>query len=124
MFRKLVVTVVAIALIVIATGSSTPTRAAGNTITDIAVRDGRFKTLVAALQAAGLDGVLAGSGPFTVFAPTDAAFAKLGSSTINALLANKSALTGILTYHVVGGSVPAAAVVGLRLRIRSTEIAC
>ncbi|MDX2162816.1 MAG: fasciclin domain-containing protein [bacterium] len=84
----------------------------GNTIVDIAVGDGRFDTLVAAVSAAGLVDTLAGPGPFTVFAPTDNAFAALGDDTINSLLADPSgALTQILLYHVVAGEVPASAVV-------------
>ena len=80
------------------------------TIVDIAVADGNFKTLVAALTAAGLDKTLAGPGPFTVFAPTDAAFAKLPAGTVESLLKpeNKDKLVQILTYHVVAGKVLAA----------------
>jgi uncharacterized surface protein with fasciclin (FAS1) repeats len=70
---------------------------------DVAVADGRFKTLAAAVQAAGLVETLKGSGPFTVFAPTDEAFAKLPKGTVDALLADKAKLTAILTYHVVAG---------------------
>jgi transforming growth factor-beta-induced protein len=83
------------------------------TIVDIAVADGNFKTLVAALSAAGLDKTLAGDGPFTVFAPTDAAFAKLPAATVESLLKpeNKAKLVQILTYHVVAGKVMAADVV-------------
>lgn len=69
-------------------------------IVDTAVADGRFTTLVAALQATGLDEVLRTEGPFTVFAPTDDAFAALGEDTINALLADPDLLTDILLYHV------------------------
>ena len=91
-----------------------PAFAQSNTIVDIAVADGRFETLVAAVTAAGLADTLASPGPFTVFAPTDAAFAALGADTINALLADPTgALTDILLYHVVAGEVPASAVVGL-----------
>jgi transforming growth factor-beta-induced protein len=82
-------------------------------IVDIAVEDGRFTTLVAALQAADLAETLAGDGPFTVFAPTDDAFAMLPEGTVEALLADIPALSNILTYHVVGGQVLAADVVGL-----------
>ena len=78
-----------------------------------AVDAGSFNTLAAALEAAGLIGVLQGEGPFTVFAPTDAAFAKLPSGTVEALLADKEALTRILTYHVVAGRVTSSQVVGL-----------
>jgi transforming growth factor-beta-induced protein len=86
-----------------------------NTIVDIAVADGRFKTLVAALGAAGLVETLSGEGPFTVFAPTDDAFAALPAGTVESLLLpeNKQKLTDILLYHVVSGKVMAADVVGL-----------
>ncbi|MBX3058733.1 MAG: fasciclin domain-containing protein [Anaerolineae bacterium] len=87
---------------------------AGNSIVDIAVADGRFTTLVTAVTAAGLAETLAGDGPFTVFAPTDDAFAALPEGTIEALLADpQGALTDVLLYHVVSGAVPAEAVVGL-----------
>ena len=86
-----------------------------NTIVDIAVADGRFKTLVAALGAAGLVETLSGEGPFTVFAPTDDAFAALPAGTVESLLLpeNKQKLTDILLYHVVSGKVMAADVVTL-----------
>jgi transforming growth factor-beta-induced protein len=89
--------------------------AESNTIVDIAVADGRFTTLVAAVTAADLVETLSGEGPFTVFAPTDDAFAKLPEGTIAELLKpeNKQALTDILLYHVVAGKVMAADVVGL-----------
>ena len=83
------------------------------TIVDIAVGDGRFTTLVAALQAADLVETLQGDGPFTVFAPTDDAFAKLPEGTVAALLEDIPTLTGILLYHVVAGNVMAADVVKL-----------
>jgi uncharacterized surface protein with fasciclin (FAS1) repeats len=76
-------------------------------IVDVAVEAGTFKTLVAAVQAAGLAETLQGAGPFTVFAPTDAAFAKLPAGTVEALLADKAKLASILTYHVVAGKVMA-----------------
>jgi uncharacterized surface protein with fasciclin (FAS1) repeats len=76
-------------------------------IVQVAVEAGSFKTLVAAVQAAGLAETLRGPGPFTVFAPTDAAFAKLPPGTVEALLADKEKLTSILTYHVVSGKVMA-----------------
>jgi uncharacterized surface protein with fasciclin (FAS1) repeats len=82
-------------------------------IVDTAVGAGSFTTLVAAVQAAGLDGTLASGGPFTVFAPTDEAFAKLPAGTVEGLLADKDKLTAVLTYHVVSGKVMAADVVGL-----------
>jgi uncharacterized surface protein with fasciclin (FAS1) repeats len=83
-----------------------------DTIVDVAVAN-EFNTLVAAVQAAGLVETLSGDGPFTVFAPTDAAFAALPEGTLDSLLADPAALAEILTYHVVAGSVPAADVVGL-----------
>jgi uncharacterized surface protein with fasciclin (FAS1) repeats len=82
-------------------------------IVTTAVEAGSFTTLAAALEAAGLVGVLQGEGPFTVFAPTDAAFAKLPAGTVEALLADKETLTRILTYHVVAGRVTSSQVVGL-----------
>jgi uncharacterized surface protein with fasciclin (FAS1) repeats len=77
-------------------------------IVDTAVSAGSFKTLVTAVQAAGLVDTLKGPGPFTVFAPTDAAFAKIPKAKLDALLADKAALTKVLTYHVVSGKVMAA----------------
>lgn len=77
-------------------------------IVDTAVSAGQFNTLAAALQAAGLVDTLKGPGPFTVFAPTDAAFAKIPKADLDALLANKEQLTAVLTYHVVAGKVMAA----------------
>ncbi len=82
-------------------------------IVETAVAAGSFKTLAAALQAAGLVDALKGTGPFTVFAPTDEAFAKLPAGTVEALLKDKEKLTAILTYHVVSGAVPASEVVKL-----------
>jgi uncharacterized surface protein with fasciclin (FAS1) repeats len=77
-------------------------------IVETAVAAGSFKTLVAAVQAAGLVETLKGKGPFTVFAPTDEAFAKLPPGTVEALLKDKAKLAAILTYHVVSGDVRAA----------------
>jgi uncharacterized surface protein with fasciclin (FAS1) repeats len=82
-------------------------------IVDTAIAAGSFDTLVTAIKAAGLVETLKGKGPFTVFAPTDAAFAKLPKQQLNALLADKEALTKVLTYHVVAGQVKAADVVKL-----------
>lgn len=94
---------------------SDETAVESNTIVDIAVADGRFTTLVAALGAAELVETLSGEGPFTVFAPTDDAFAALPAGTLDSLLLpeNKQALTDILLYHVVSGNVLAADVVTL-----------
>ena len=91
-------------------GASVKAAPATKDIVDTAVAAGSFKTLAAALQAAGLVETLKGKGPFTVFAPTDAAFAKLPAGTLDDLLKpeNKAKLTAILTYHVVPGRVMAA----------------
>jgi uncharacterized surface protein with fasciclin (FAS1) repeats len=89
-----------------------PTETAGNDIVQTAIEAGSFKTLAAALGAADLVGALQGEGPFTVFAPTDEAFAKLPKGTVETLLKpeNKARLAAILTYHVVPGEVPAKSV--------------
>ena len=86
---------------------------ASKDIVDTAVEAGSFSTLVAAVQAAGLVDTLKGEGPFTVFAPTDEAFAKLPPGTLDSLLQDREALTKVLTYHVVPGRVMAADVVNL-----------
>ncbi|HSD47274.1 MAG TPA: fasciclin domain-containing protein [Pyrinomonadaceae bacterium] len=90
-------------------------------IVDTAVAAGQFKTLAAALEAAGLIDALKGTGPFTVFAPTDEAFAKLPAGTVESLLRpeNKEKLKSILLYHVVSGNVPASEV--LKLNGRSVK---
>lgn len=80
-------------------------------IVQIAAEAGSFNTLVAAVKAAGLAETLQGAGPFTVFAPTDAAFAKLPAGTVDALLADTPKLASILTYHVVSGKVMAGDIV-------------
>ena len=82
-------------------------------IVETAVAAGTFNTLAKALTVAGLVETLKGTGPFTVFAPTDAAFAKLPPAALAALLADKAKLTAVLTYHVVSGSVMAAQVIHL-----------
>lgn len=86
---------------------------ASKTIVDVAVEAGTFTTLVTAVQAAGLVDTLSSDGPFTVFAPTDEAFAALPEGTVEALLEDTEKLTEILTYHVVAGKVMAADVVSL-----------
>ena len=83
-------------------------------IVDTAVNAGSFNTLVAAVKAAGLVDTLQGSGPFTLFAPTDEAFSKLPAGTVDALLKDIPKLKKILTYHVVSGKVLAADVVKLK----------
>jgi len=86
---------------------------------DVAVGAGNFKTLVAAVQAAGLVDTLKSPGPFTVFAPTDEAFAKLPAGTVDNLLLpeNKAKLTEILTYHVLAGKTPSSAIAGKVLSV-------
>jgi uncharacterized surface protein with fasciclin (FAS1) repeats len=106
--------VAAIAAVAISLGGMNA-RAAEKDIVDTAVAAGQFKTLASALDAAGLVDTLKGEGPFTVFAPTDEAFAKLPDGTLEDLLKpeNKDQLVAILTYHVVPGKVMAADVVKL-----------
>jgi uncharacterized surface protein with fasciclin (FAS1) repeats len=85
--------------------------AKGQDIVDTAVAAGSFNTLAKALKAADLVGTLKGKGPFTVFAPTDEAFAKLPAGTLDSLLKDKEKLRAVLTYHVVAGKVPSTEVV-------------
>jgi uncharacterized surface protein with fasciclin (FAS1) repeats len=93
--------------------TTVPTTAAAD-IVDSAIAAGEFSMLITAVQAAGLEDTLRGEGPFTVFAPTDDAFAALPAGTVDTLLEDPAGdLTDILTYHVVEGAVPAADVVGL-----------
>ena len=108
------VVVAALAVIALSFGSMNA-RAAEKDIVDTAVAAGQFKTLAAALNAAGLVETLKGDGPFTVFAPTDEAFAKLPAGAVDNLLKpeNKDQLVAVLTYHVVPGTVKAADVVKL-----------
>jgi transforming growth factor-beta-induced protein len=135
---KIIISIAAVAVIIIAgfsinaainnnssdnnsssSNTSTPNpveKAETKDIVDTAVAAGNFTSLAAALTSADLITTLKGPGPFTVFAPTDAAFAKLPAATVNALLtdpAQKAELTKILTYHVVAGKVPASDVVNL-----------
>ena len=101
------------AALVVAPVATLPAQAMPKDIVTTAVEAGTFKTLAAALTAAGLVSTLQGPGPFTVFAPTDAAFAKLPAGTVEALLKDKAKLAAILTYHVVAGRVEAKDVVKL-----------
>src|SRR5215212_3973451 len=109
--RSVTTAVAAIGLMV----GSASVRAADNDIVDTAISAGQFKTLAAALGAADLVGTLKGTGPFTVFAPTDEAFAKLPAGAVEDLLKpeNKEKLVGILTYHVVPGRAMAKDVAGM-----------
>ena len=94
-----------------------------NTIVDIAAGNENFKTLVAAVQAADLVETLSGAGPFTVFAPTDAAFAALPAGTVEDLLKpeNKDKLVAVLTYHVVTGTVMSADLAGKQIEATSVQ---
>lgn len=103
MLRKTALATTAAALMALPMAASADSH--GNDIVDIAVADGNFTTLVAAVEAAGLVDTLKSDGPFTVFAPTDEAFAALPEGTVEALLEDIDTLTAILTYHVVPGAV-------------------
>jgi uncharacterized surface protein with fasciclin (FAS1) repeats len=105
MFRPLKSVVAGFVSVALMSGAALA--AAPGTIVDVAVANGNFKTLVAAVKAAGLAETLSGKGPLTVFAPTDAAFAKLPAGTVDALLKDIPKLKAILTYHVVSGAVMA-----------------
>jgi uncharacterized surface protein with fasciclin (FAS1) repeats len=95
----------------------------GDDIVDIAAGNGDFTTLVAAVQAAGLVDTLKGDGPFTVFAPTNAAFAALPAGTVETLLKpeNKDQLVKVLTYHVVPGAVTSDQLIGQRLNVATVQ---
>lgn len=110
--KKFIVLIVAITTLAVAIGAE-GVMEEEPTVAEIAADDGRFTTLVAALDAAGLVETLNGEGPFTVFAPTDDAFAKLPEGTVEALLGDIPTLTEILLYHVVSGRAAAADVVNL-----------
>jgi uncharacterized surface protein with fasciclin (FAS1) repeats len=110
-FSRIALTFGAVALIVGSAAGPARTAEPTKDIVTTAVQAGSFNTLAKALAAAGLVETLKGPGPFTVFAPTDDAFAKLPPGTLEALLADKAKLTNVLTYHVVPGNVMAADVV-------------
>ena len=113
--RRFFLSVAAMAAFGVVQGPASAVQAAEKDIITTAVEAGSFKTLAAALKAGGLVETLQGKGPFTVFAPTDEAFAKLPAGTVETLLKpeNKSQLVSVLTYHVVSGKVAAAQVVKL-----------
>jgi len=102
-------------------GLAIPAVAQAADIVDTAVAAGSFTTLVTAVKAAGLVQTLKSKGPFTVFAPNDAAFAKLPPGTLDALLKNKAKLRAVLKYHVVPGRVKAADVAGKSLEVATVE---
>jgi len=105
--------VTVMALAVTACGSDTPTEQPQPNLVATAQAAGQFNTLLAALDAAGLTGEIANGGPYTVFAPTDAAFAALPPGTVEGLLADTEALTAVLLYHVVAGEVTSTQAAGL-----------
>jgi len=106
----LLVMLFAISTLAFAGGYSKPVK---NDIVETATSAGNFGTLLTAVQVAGLEETLKGDGPFTLFAPTDEAFAQIPKDQLNALLKDKEALTKVLTYHVVAGKVTARDVVKL-----------
>ena len=120
-FRKSLVVLAAVAVMPLAHAGEHGKK----DIVDTAVAAGNFGTLVTAVQAADLVDTLKGEGPFTVFAPTDEAFARIPAADLEALLADKEALTRVLTYHVVPGKVMAAEVVNLEsaATVEGSEIA-
>lgn len=121
MLRRPLVTALALATALMVSACAQPTRSPD--IVDVAQSAGQFDTLVAAVSAADLVDTLSGPGPFTVFAPTDAAFAALPAGTLDTLLQpeNKDQLTSILTYHVVSGRITAADLAGKRLRVKTVN---
>lgn len=112
-FRKLAALVAVMAVATVSTAQAQYEKKASKNIVEVAVEAGSFNTLAQALMAANLVETLQGKGPFTVFAPTDEAFAKLPKGTLEALLKDKDKLTAILTYHVVAGNVTSDQVVKL-----------
>ncbi|MEO1550846.1 MAG: fasciclin domain-containing protein [Pseudomonadota bacterium] len=124
MFRRTVLKAVAAsATALIVAACAMPEPEGPGDIVDVAAGAGSFNTLVAAVQAAGLVETLKGPGPFTVFAPTDEAFAALPAGTVESLLLpeNKDQLVAILTYHVVPGTTRAADLAGQRLSVATVN---
>lgn len=119
-FRRNFLAVVALLPLTLASVSA---KADDIDIVDTAIAAGQFSTLVAAVQAAGLVDTLKGAGPFTVFAPTDAAFAALPEGTVANLLKpeNKAQLVAVLTYHVVAGKVMSADIAGKSMDVNSVQ---
>jgi uncharacterized surface protein with fasciclin (FAS1) repeats len=111
MLKRLIVIVAVVAAL--AVPASAAAAAGGKNIVETAAGSKQFSTLVTLVKKAGLVGTLSGKGPYTVFAPTNAAFAKVPKKTLNELLENKSLLRKVLLYHVLPGKVPASKVVTL-----------
>jgi uncharacterized surface protein with fasciclin (FAS1) repeats len=122
MHRTLLATGAALALTVSAAFADSHGEAAGD-IVDVAAAAGSFETLIAAVQAAGLEETLRGEGPFTVFAPTDEAFAALPEGTVESLLEeeNRDQLVAILTYHVIPGAVMSSDIAGQELSVETVN---
>lgn len=120
--RSAIKSVAAIGVVAFAAACA-PMRDDGDDIVDIAVSKEEFSTLVAAVRAAGLVGTLKSEGPFTLFAPTNAAFAKLPAGTVENLLRpeNKDQLVSILAYHVVPGEVTSAQLAGKRVSVKTMQ---
>lgn len=120
--RNALKTTVAAGLVALVSGCATGNMGGGD-IVAVASGNDDFSTLVAAVSAAGLVETLQGDGPFTVFAPTNEAFAKLPAGTVESLLKpeNKDTLVSILTYHVVAGNYPASSLVGKRGSLTSVQ---
>lgn len=120
--RSAIKSVAAIGVVAFAAACA-PMRDDGDDIVDIAVSKEEFSTLVAAVRAAGLVGTLKSEGPFTLFAPTNAAFAKLPAGTVENLLRpeNKDQLVSILAYHVVPGAVTSAQLAGKRVSVKTMQ---
>ncbi len=120
--RNALKTTVAAGLVALVSGCATGNMSGGD-IVAVASGNDDFSTLVAAVSAAGLVETLQGDGPFTVFAPTNEAFAKLPAGTVESLLEpeNKDSLVSILTYHVVAGNYPASSLVGKRGSLTSVQ---
>ena len=119
MRKKMFKHILATTLLYISIASASIAGSHSKDIVDTAVAAGSFETLVTAVAAADLVDVLKGEGPFTVFAPVDAAFAALPEGTVESLLKpeNKSKLVGILTYHVLSGKVMSADIIGKKLKV-------
>jgi uncharacterized surface protein with fasciclin (FAS1) repeats len=123
MFRRQLFHILGASALTLTVAACAPMAEKTPDIVDIAVGNGNFKTLVAAVQAAGLEDTLRGPGPFTVFAPTDAAFAALPAGTVEDLLKpeNKATLVSILTYHVVPGAVTSDQLAGKRQDVATVQ---
>ncbi len=119
--RKFLTATAALATAPLAMSVPAIARTGSSSIVDLAVATPELSTLVTAVQAAGLVDTLAGPGNFTVFAPTNDAFAALPAGTLDALLADIPALTNILTYHVSGDYYPASALLGQRGRVPTVQ---